>query len=64
MEIWNFAYMKQIQSTCGCCKNKFFRTLEHVYKVKENGKFKYFCSYGCKRKYEKEHSTKKANRIM
>ena len=44
------------EKTCPVCGNKKFLLSPetYVYKIRE----KYFCSYSCKRKYEKEHPTK------
>ena len=47
------------EKECHECGKKFFSSGEWVYKLKINGKWRYYCSWGCMRTDERRNKTKK-----
>lgn len=47
-------------SECPICGKRFIPAPEHIYKIPNGGSYKYVCSWGCQRKYERKKSHESA----
>lgn len=57
---WSYEPFQECK--CPVCGRSYIKSPGHIYKVFENGVYKYVCSWGCVMKYEKSHPLKKRGR--